>query len=83
MTNKLIDVIDEADMKLTLSQGTITWEVRNSQSTIDLIFMFSEMTNKIEHCKARSEINQFFDHISISTKILLNIVTTSIVLRKL
>ena len=83
ITNKLIDVIDEADMKLTFFQETITWKAKNSQSTIDLIFMFNELINKIEHCKARSEINQSFDHISIFTKILLNIVTTSIVFRKL
>ena len=83
MTNKLIDIIDEADMKLTLSQETITWKAKNSQSTIDLIFMFNKLINKIEHCKARSEINQLFDHISIFTKILLNIVTTSIILRRL
>ena len=41
------------------------------------------MINKIEHFKAKSKINQSFDHISIFTKILLNIVTTSIVFRKL
>ena len=45
--------------------------------------MFNQLINKIEHCKAKLEINQLFDHISIFTKILLNIVTTSIVFRKL
>ena len=45
--------------------------------------MFNELINKIEHCKAKSEINQLFNHISVFTKILLNIVTTSIVFRKL
>ena len=65
MTNKLIDVINEANMKFTLFQETIIWKLRNSQSTIDLIFMFNKMINKIKHCKARLEINQSFDHISI------------------
>ena len=83
MTHKLIDIIDKANMKLTLFQETITWEAKNSQSTIDLRFVFNKLINKIEHCKARSKINQSFDYISIFTKILLNIVTTSIVLRKL
>ena len=64
-------------------QGTITWETRNSQSTIDLIFMSSEMANKIEHCKARPEINQSSDHIPVSTKILLGTVTAPIVPRRL
>ena len=53
MTNKLIDIIDEADMKLTLWQETIIWKAKNSQSIIDLIFIFNELINKIEHCKAR------------------------------
>ena len=61
----------------------ITWEAKNFQNIIDLIFMSNVLINKIEHCKTRSEINQSFDHISIFTKLLLKIVTTSIVLRKL
>ena len=69
-------------MKFTLSQWTITWEIKNSQNTIDLIFMFSELTNKIEHCKTRSEINQSFDHISIFTKLLLDIVSASITFQR-
>ena len=83
MTNKLIVVIEKIDMKLTLLQETIIWKVKNSQSTIDLIFMFNELINKIEHYKARLKINQSFDHISIFIKIFLNIVTTSTVFRKL
>ena len=74
MINQLIDIIDEADMKLILLQETITWEAKNFQSIIDLVFMWNELTNKIEHCKTRSKINQSFDHISIFTKLLLRIV---------
>ena len=83
MTNQLIDIINEANMKLILSQETITWEAKNFQNILDLIFMSNVLINKIKHCKTRSEINQSFDHISIFTKLLLKIVTTSIVLRKL
>ena len=83
MTNQLIDIINEADMKLILSQETITWEAKNFQSIIDLIFMSNELINKIEHCKTRLKINQLFDHISIFTKLLFKIVTTSIIFRKL
>ena len=70
-------------MKLTFSQKIKTWEAKNCQSIIDLVFMSTELINKIEHCKTRSKNNQSFDHISIFTKSLLEIVTTSIVLRKL
>ena len=45
--------------------------------------MLNKLINKIKHCKTKSEINQSFDHISIFTKLLLRIVTTSIVFRKL
>ena len=82
MTNKLIDIVNEADMKLTISQETITWKIRNSQSTIDLIFMFNELINKIKHCKTRSKINQPFDYISIFTKLFLNIISVFITFRK-
>ena len=70
-------------MKLILSHKTITWEIKNSQNIIDLIFMSNELINRIKHCKIKSEINQSFDHISIFTKFLLKIVTTSIIFRKL
>ena len=45
--------------------------------------MSNVLINKVEHCKTKSEINQLFDHISIFTKLLLRIVTTSIIFRKL
>ena len=77
MTNKLIDIIDKIDMTLTLSHKTITWKIKNFQSTIDLIFMFNELINKIKHCKAKLKINQSSDHSSMSTKFLLKMVTTS------
>ena len=83
MTNQLIDIINKVNIKLILSQETIIWEAKNFQSIIDLIFMLNVLINKVEHCKTKSEINQSFDHISIFTKLLLRIVTTSIVLRKL
>ena len=44
--------------------------------------MFNELINKIEHCKARSKINQPFNYISMSTKLLLKIVTTLKTFRK-
>ena len=45
--------------------------------------MFNDLINKIEHCKARSKINQSFDYISMFTKLLLKIVTISKVFREL
>ena len=59
------------------------WEAKNSQSIIDLILMSDELINKIKHCKTKSKINQSFDHISIFTKLLLKIITISIIFRRL
>ena len=71
MSDYLIDIATEANLQLTLPRGTITWEARNSTSTIDLIFMTTKLTNKIEHCKIRNELDQSSDHKPISTKLLL------------
>ena len=53
MTNKLIDMIDEENMKLMLSQSTITWKIKKFQSIIDLTFMLNKLINKIKHCEAK------------------------------
>ena len=45
--------------------------------------MFNKLINKIEHCKAKSKINQLFNYISMSTKFLLKIVMTSKTLRRI
>ena len=44
--------------------------------------MFNKLIKKIEHCKAKLKINQSFNHISMSTKLLLKIVTTSKTFRR-
>ena len=43
-------------MKLIFLQKTITSEIKNFPSIIDLIFMSNELINKIEHCKTKSKI---------------------------
>ena len=50
---------------LTLSRDTITWEVREFESIIDLIFMFENITSRLEHCKSWADMKQSFDHISV------------------
>ena len=45
--------------------------------------MFNELINKIKHCKVKSKINQLFNQISMSAKLLLKIVTISKTLRKI
>ena len=69
--DQLLDIIEEADLELVLLPGTITWEARQSCSTIDLVFLSADLVPKLEHCKTRSEMEQSSDHIPISTKLLL------------
>lgn len=51
--------------------STITWEARQSCSTIDLVFLSTRLATKVKHCKTRPEIGQSSDHIPVSTKLLL------------
>ena len=69
--DQLLDIVEEFDLSLTLPKGTVTWEARNSFSTIDLVFMSEFLTERLEHCMSRPEMNQSSDHIPISTRILL------------
>lgn len=39
VANQLLNLIECAEMSLTLPNDTITWEAQNSYSTIDLVFM--------------------------------------------
>ena len=71
-SEQLLNIIEEANLSLTLPKGTITWEARQSSSTIGLVFMSEELTDRLEHCMSRPELNQSSYHILISTRIALN-----------
>ena len=64
--------MEDKDLSLTLPRGTVTWEARNSYSTIDLVFMTSELAERLEHCKSREDIGQSSDHIPILTRLRLS-----------
>lgn len=76
--NQLLDIISKADIELTLPPSTITWEACQSYSIIDLIFLSAELIPKLEYCKTISELEQSLDHISMSTKLLLQCKATMI-----
>ena len=69
--DRLLDFVKTNDLQLTLSRDTITWKTRRFCSTIDLVFMTESLVSRVEHCKARTNISQFSNHISISTKLCL------------
>ena len=69
--DQLLEIIDDHNLSLTLPKGTVTWEARNTSSTIDLVFMSEYLVERLEHCMSRPELNQSSDHVPISTRILL------------
>jgi hypothetical protein len=75
--DELLDLINEYELSLILSIEIVTWETRNICSIIDLTFMTSFLTNRLEHCIFRSNMRQSLDHVSIFIRILLDIDSNS------
>ena len=46
-SEKLLNIIEEANLSLTIPKGTIISEARKSSSTIDLVFISEELTDRI------------------------------------
>ena len=78
----LIDLINSAELMFTLSRDTITWKAREFESIIDLIFMFENMTSRLEHCKSRADMKQSFDHVSIFIRLDLDFDSTLVIKRR-
>ena len=76
--NTLIDIIDRAELALTLFRDFITWEIRESQSTINFIFMSENMISRLIHCMIRVDMRQSFDHISMFIRLCLDSNSTSV-----
>ena len=68
---QLLIIIDERQLSLLLSQGSITWRVSELQSTIDLTIDTSPVMQRLESCNVREE-SYNSDHLSILTTLLLN-----------
>lgn len=63
--NQLLELVEEKDLLLILLRDTIMWKAKNSYSTIDPVFMTSELAKQLEYCKSREDIGQFSDQILI------------------
>ena len=53
----LIDLMESANMTLTIPPGTITWEARDAYSTIDLVFASEELINQVIRCETRRDLD--------------------------
>ena len=67
----LLEIVDNKNLSLTLPKSTITWEAKNSSSTIDLVFMSEYLAERLEHCKSRPDLDHLSGHIPVSTCIFL------------
>jgi hypothetical protein len=57
IANELLNIVNEHDLMLTLLKNTITWEIRNTCSIIDLTFMSSYLTKRLKYYIIKSDLN--------------------------
>ncbi len=71
MTDALLNIITNARLKLLLELNTITKEIHNQFTTINLVFDSEKIQFMIYKCKMRTDLHQKSDHLSIITKLCL------------
>lgn len=75
-------VIEEYRLQLLLKKGTITYEEAGHQSTIDLVFASSFISESLISCKVAKEIDYGSDHYPIITRLNLRIIQREEQLRR-
>lgn len=69
-----LNLVDEFSLDLQLCPGTVTYEARGTQSTLDLVFTTPGITGRIITCDACPMMNHDSDHIPVETTISLKTV---------
>ena len=64
-------------MELALPHASVTWEAKNTTSTIDLVFISTVLQNRIINCGIAKELDHGLDHYPIATE--LELTPTSVV----
>lgn len=67
LANHLNSTMDLANMDLATPKGTITWKARQSQSTVDLCFCSSNLTQTLTECTIADSLEASSDHLPIQT----------------
>jgi len=70
---KLINIIINVNVLLTLLQNTITQDYQEFQTTINLVFTTNNITNRLIQYKIDKDIKNFLDYFLIQTIIDLRI----------
>jgi hypothetical protein len=71
--DQLLNMMNQHNLSLILLRDIVTWKTRNIFNIIDLTFAFNYLADRIKHCMIKSNMNQSSNHISIFTRILLEI----------
>ncbi|KAI1001176.1 hypothetical protein K3495_g7023 [Podosphaera aphanis] len=66
LAEDLIEILGDRGMELALPEGTITWNNRGSQSTLDLVFISKDLEGSIITCQPDTKLEASSDHIPIS-----------------
>ncbi|KAI0991993.1 hypothetical protein K3495_g16193, partial [Podosphaera aphanis] len=61
LAEDLIEMLGDKNMELALPEGTITWENRGSQSTLDLVFLSKELEDSVTTCQPANELEASSD----------------------
>ena len=72
LADNLLDIVRDADLNLTLPQGTITKDCQkrnnHKQTTIDLVFTTAVLEQQVVRYGVEMKVDQFSDHLSICTE---------------
>ncbi len=71
MTDALLNIIMNMRLNLLLESDTITKEIHNQLTTINLAFNSKKIQFMIYKCKMKINLHQKSDHLSIITKLCL------------
>lgn len=67
---------------MILLRNSITWKVKDHESTIDLIFTTFKLENAVKKCQIRKDLQLELDHLSIATKINLSLIQVLVIKRR-
>ena len=72
LADNLLDIIQEAELNLTLPQGTIIRDYQrghnHEQTTIDLVFTTAVLEQQVVRCGVEMKVDQSSDHLPIYTE---------------
>ena len=67
MSDTLVDIVTQAQMDMFTEPGTVTREVGEQKTTIDLTFGQQWLTERLVKCQVREDLHQGSDHLPVET----------------